>query len=108
MDNGEAELLYELPLTIRIIDPTEYKEELRQQTGRVTRVGKKSPHGVQDCIGVCDRSKGQITTGRRNTRSKPPRHPIRQVEREFQRYKTGFLIRRGEEEQARAKRRARA
>lgn len=96
---GDAELLYETPLTIRLVDKVGYKDELLQQTGRVVKVSKCPTLDQRDI---------KPATARKNTRCKLPRHTARQVERDFQRYKTGWLRRRGEEEAERADKRMRA
>ena len=113
LNAGEAELVYELPLTIRLIDKTEYLEELRYQRGRRVEVTKcpnlddDDKYPRQDWEGEFE-FLDRPTTGRKSTRSRPPRHRIDQVERDFQRYKTGWLRRRGEEEKKRAEDRIRA
>lgn len=80
IDAGDAELLYEVPLTIRIIDKVEYLEELRQQKGWVTRMTRPTGSTLASAM-----------VGGKDTRAKRPRHHIPQVEQEFQRYKTRLL-----------------
>jgi len=109
LEAGDAELIHKIPLTIRIIDETEYREELQYQRGRRVEVTKgPSPddrYPDQDWEGEFEPIE-RPTTGRRSVRCKPPRHRIDQVERDFQRYKTGWLRRRGEKELERAKKRS--
>jgi len=111
LNAGEAELVYELPLTIRIIDKTEYLVELQYQRGRRVEVSKcpnlddEDKYPRQDWEGEFELPE-QPTTGRKSVRCKPPRHRIDERERDFQRYKTGWLRRRSEEELERAKRRS--
>ena len=40
LEAGDAELIHKIPLTIRIIDETEYREELQYQRGRRVEVTK--------------------------------------------------------------------
>ncbi len=107
LNAGEAELVYELPLTIRIIEKTEYHEELRYQRGRRVEVSKRpsldddGKYPDQDWEGTFELP-DRATTGRKSLRCRPPRHRIDERERDFQRYKTGWLRRRGEEEKKRA------
>ncbi len=103
LEAGDAELVHKIPLTVRIIDKTEYREELRYQRGRQVGVSKCPSPG--ECNKYPDQDwEGKFelpdlaTTGRKSVRCRPPRHPICEDEREFQRYKTGFLRRQSEEE----------
>ena len=82
IDAGDAEVLYEVPLTLRMIDKVEYLEELRQQKGWATRMTKPTASTPLP-LGVI--------TGNHSTRAKSPRHLVPKAEREFQRYKTRFL-----------------
>jgi hypothetical protein len=88
IDAGDAEVLYEVPLTLRIIDKVEYLEELRQQKGWATRMTRPT----------ASTPPGEVILGNKDTRAKQPRHHIPQVERDFQRYKTRLLRNKPEEE----------
>ena len=98
IDAGDAEVLYEVPLTIRTIDKVGYKEDLRRETGRVVKVSKGAALYQYDIDPSAQERLKQPATARRDTRCKAPRHHIPQVEREFQRYKTRLLRNKSEEE----------
>ena len=110
--SGLAEIFSKKPLVLKLKNGgycPEYYEELRHQRGRQVDVTKcPSPddrYPDQDWEGEFEPIE-RPTTGRRSVRCKPPRHRIDQVERDFQRYKTGWLRRRGEKELERAKKRS--
>ena len=101
---GLAVIFKKRPLILKLVDDgycPEYQEELRYQRGRQVDVTKcPSPddrYPDQDWEGEFELP-DRATTGRKSLRCKPPRHPICEDEREFQRYKTGFLRRQSEEE----------
>jgi len=98
IDAGDAEVLYETPLTIRIIDKVGYQDELHRETGRSVKVSSCPSRKDFDA-----NKARKWVTGFSSTRCKTPRHRIPEVEREFQRYKTGFLRRQSEEEADRVK-----
>lgn len=108
IDAGDAELLYEVPLTIRIIDKVEYLEELRYQRGRRVEVSKCPSLSAYDKFPDQDwegefELPDRATTGRKSLRCRPPRHPICEDEREYQRYKTRVLRNKSEEEAERVR-----
>jgi len=91
IDVGDAEVLYETPLTIRIIDKVGYQDELHHETGRLVKVSNRPSSRDFDA----DRARAWVT-GFSSTRCKTPRHRVPEVEREFQRYKTRLLRNRSE------------
>ena len=112
--SGLAEIFSKKPLVLKLKNGgycPEYYEELRHQRGRQVDVTKcPSPDDRdpdQDWEGKFE-FPGQPATGRKSIRCKPPRQRIPQVEREYQRYKTGWLRRRGEEQAERVDKRMRA
>ena len=101
---GLATITNKRPLTLKLKDDgycPEYHEELRYQRGRQVDVTKcPSPddrYPDRDWEGKFELP-DLATTGRKSVRCRPPRHPICEDEREFQRYKTGFLRRQSEGE----------
>lgn len=101
---GLATITSTRPLTLKLKDDgycPEYHEELRQQRGRRIEVTKCSNlddrYPDQDWEGKLELP-DRPATGRKSTRCKPPRQPVDECERDFQRYKTGFLRKQSEGE----------
>ena len=99
-----ATIVNKNPITLKLKDDgycPEYQEELRHQRGRQVEVTTgPSPddrYPDQDWEGKFELPE-RPATGCKSTRCKPPRQPVGERERDFQRYKTGFLRKQSEEE----------
>ncbi len=109
---GLATITSTRPLILKLKDDKycpEYYEELRHQRGRQVEVTKcPSPddrYPDQDWEGEFELP-DRPATARKSIRCKPPRNPICEDERVFQRYKTAFLRKRSEEEADRVRMRS--
>ena len=106
---GLATIASKRPLILKLKNDgycPEYHEAHRYERGRQVDVTRgPNPDDLypdQDWEGKFELLE-RPSTGRKSTRCKPPRQPVDERERDFQRYKTAFLRKQSEEEAERVR-----